>query len=417
MKNVIKLSTYFLIIRSFTSMFKNKKLNLFLLTVPLMNSIARSIYDVAFIWLVLELTNSEKITGIVAMTSYLPAILCGLFIGAVVDLFSKTKMISFATVMQGLILSIIPILFFFDIKSIWIIVMIAFFHNAFGLPMVPAFNAYLPTQIEKDGLLKANSIVNISWQTAVLIGPIIAAQLLLIYNVENLFVFCLVFYFIAAFISSLAPKDQVEKEEINIGKIFNKTKEGLIYLKEHTTFAFIILLTLLSNLFVMGPAIVGIPILVKLYLGGTASDFALVEAFVGLGMLIGTATVYKIGHRFNHGTLFLLGLFIDGASFCLYYFVETMNQLNFFSCMHGIGIPFLIISRVSIMQKNIPEKLLGRIFAIISVSILSMTAVSSGMIGFLAEFISIHEIFLLFGLLAGLCGIAGLLHPKIRYLN
>ena len=69
-----------LIIRSFIPMFKGKNLNIFLLTVPLMNSIARSIYDVAFIWLVLDLTNSEKITGIVAMTSYLPAILCGLFI-------------------------------------------------------------------------------------------------------------------------------------------------------------------------------------------------------------------------------------------------------------------------------------------------------------------------------------------------
>jgi hypothetical protein len=30
---------------------------------------------------------------------------------------------------------------------------------------------------------------------------------------------------------------------------------------------------------------------------------------------------------------------------------------------------------------------------------------------------SIHEIFLLFGILAGLCGIAGVLHPKVRYLN
>ena len=319
--------------------------------------------------------------------------------------------------MQGLVLALIPILFFFDIKSIWIIVLIAFFHNAFGLPMVPAFNAYLPTQIAKDDLLKANSIVNISWQTAVLIGPIIAAQLLTVYDVENLFLFCLIFYFTAALITSFAPKDEVKKEEVNFYKILIKTKEGLLYLKEHGTFAFIILLTLLSNLFVMGPAIVGIPILVKLYLGGTASDFALVEAFVGLGMLIGTATVYKVGHRFNHGTLFLLGLFIDGASFCFYYFIETLNQLNFLSFIHGVGIPFLIISRVSIMQKNIPEKLLGRIFAIISVSILSMTAVSSGIIGFLTEFMTIHEIFLLFGLLAGLCGIAGLLHPKVRYLN
>tara|TARA_Y100001970_G_scaffold156084_1_gene191065 strand:+ start:468 stop:1664 length:1197 start_codon:yes stop_codon:yes gene_type:complete len=398
-------------------MFQKKNLNLFLLTVPLSNSIARSIYDVAFIWLILDLTNSEKITGLVAMTTYLPAILCGLFIGAVVDLFPKTRMISFSTIMQGIILAMIPILFFFQIESIWILVLLAFFHNAFGLPMVPAFNAYLPTQIEKEGLLKANSIVNISWQTAVLIGPIIAAQLLTIYNVENLFLFCLFFYFIAASITTLAPKDYVEKEEISLKRIVSKTYEGIIFLKNNSTFTFIIILTLLSNLFVMGPAVVGIPVLVKLYLSGSAADFALAEAFIGLGMLVGTATVYRIGNRYPHGLLFLLGLFIDGASFCFYYFVENLNQLNLLSFLHGIGIPFLIISRVSIMQKNIPEKLLGRVFAIISISILSMTAVSSGIIGSLAEFLDIRTIFLLFGILAGLCGIAGLLHPKIRFLN
>ena len=398
-------------------MFQKKNLNLFLLTVPLSNSIARSIYDVAFIWLILDLTNSEKITGLVAMTTYLPAILCGLFIGAVVDLFPKTKMISFSTIMQGITLAMIPILFFFQVESIWILVLLAFFHNAFGLPMVPAFNAYLPTQIEKEGLLKANSIVNISWQTAVLIGPIIAAQLLTIYNVENLFLFCLFFYFIAASITTLAPKDFVEREEVSFNRIVTKTYEGIVYLKNNSTFTFIIILTLLSNLFVMGPALVGIPILVKLYLSGSAADFALAEAFIGLGMLVGTATVYRIGNRYPHGLLFLVGLFIDGASFCFYYFVENLNQLNLLSFLHGIGIPFLIISRVSIMQKNIPEKLLGRVFAIISISILSMTAVSSGIIGSLAEFLDIRTIFLLFGILAGLCGVAGLLHPKIRFLN
>ena len=200
-------------------------------------------------------------------------------------------------------------------------------------------------------------------------------------------------------------------------RIVSKTYEGIIFLKNNSTFTFIIILTLLSNLFVMGPAVVGIPVLVKLYLSGSAADFALAEAFIGLGMLVGTATVYRIGNRYPHGLLFLLGLFIDGASFCFYYFVENLNQLNLLSFLHGIGIPFLIISRVSIMQKNIPEKLLGRVFAIISISILSMTAVSSGIIGSLAEFLDIRTIFLLFGILAGLCGIAGLLHPKIRFLN
>ena len=94
-----------------------------------------------------------------------------------------------------------------------------------------------------------------------------------------------------------------------------------------------------------------------------------------------------------------------------------MIQMYILSFCHGIGIPLLIISRVSIMQKNIPEELLGRIFSIISISIISMTAVSSGIIGFASDVFDIQTIFLLFGTGAGLCGIAGFLHPKIKHLN
>ena len=69
------------------------------------------------------------------------------------------------------------------------------------------------------------------------------------------------------------------------------------------------------------------------------------------------------------------------------------------------------------MQKNIPEKLLGRIFAIISISIISMTAASSGIIGLASDIFEIQTIFLFFGSMAGLCGIVGFLHPKIKHLN
>ena len=46
-----------------------------------------------------------------------------------------------------------------------------------------------------------------------------------------------------------------------------------------------------------------------------------------------------------------------------------------------------------------------------------MTAVSSGIIGFASDVFDIQTIFLLFGTGAGLCGIAGFLHPKIKHLN
>ena len=74
-------------------MHKESQLNTFLWGMPLTNSIARSMYDVAFIWIILDITNSEQVTGFVAMTTYLPAIMFGLFIGSIVDLLPKTKVI------------------------------------------------------------------------------------------------------------------------------------------------------------------------------------------------------------------------------------------------------------------------------------------------------------------------------------
>ena len=374
-------------------------------------------YDIAIIWLILDITNSEKLTGLIAMTTYLPAIFFGLFAGALVDMYSKTKVMAFATSMQAIAVLGVPLFLLFDIRLAWVIMILAFFHNGFSLPFIPAFNAYLPTQIEKDKLLKANSIVNIAWQMAVFIGPIVAAYALTIISIESLFYVTVICYIITAFVIINAPKDEVDKENVDFSNILKKTYQGLVYLNNKKTLRFIIILTILSNLFVMGPAIVGIPILVKMALGGTASNFAICEAIVGLGMLLGTTFVYNFGDKFTHGKLFLTGLFIDGASFCLYYLIENMTQMYVLSFCHGIGIPLLIISRVAMMQKNIPEKLLGRIFSIISISIISMTAVSSGIIGLASDIFDIQTIFLLFGFMAGLCGIVGFLHPKIKYLN
>ena len=131
-----------------------KNFRTFLLGAPFIGSIGRSMYDIAIIWLILDITNSEKLTGLIAMTTYLPAIFFGLFTGAIVDMYSKTKVMAVAHIMQAIAVLGIPLFLLFDIRLAWIIMILAFFHNGFSLPFVPAFNAYLPTQVKKDELLK-----------------------------------------------------------------------------------------------------------------------------------------------------------------------------------------------------------------------------------------------------------------------
>ena len=93
---------------------------------------------------------------------------------------------------------------------------------------MPAFNAYLPTQIKKDKLLKANSIANIAWQSAVFIGPIVAAYALTVISIDYLFYVTVICYLITAFITINAPKDEVDKENVDFGNILTKTYQGLI---------------------------------------------------------------------------------------------------------------------------------------------------------------------------------------------
>ncbi|GIT57101.1 MAG: hypothetical protein Ct9H300mP18_05300 [Candidatus Neomarinimicrobiota bacterium] len=49
-----------------------KNFTTFLWGAPFIGSIGRSVYDMAIIWLILDITNSEKYTGLIAMTTYLP---------------------------------------------------------------------------------------------------------------------------------------------------------------------------------------------------------------------------------------------------------------------------------------------------------------------------------------------------------
>ena len=87
----------------------SKNFTAFLWGAPFIGSIGRSIYDISIIWLILDITNSEKLTGLIAMTTYLPAIFFGLFAGAIVDMYSKTRVMAFAQIMQAIAVIGIPI--------------------------------------------------------------------------------------------------------------------------------------------------------------------------------------------------------------------------------------------------------------------------------------------------------------------
>ncbi len=234
-----------------------------------------AIYQLALLWIVLDITGSSVLTGLVAMSAHMPAILFGLYAGVLSDRFNRFYLMVFSHASQALTVMIIPIMLFYGIKHIILIGFLAFIRSSFGTLFPPALNAFIAEKVPKEKLVKVNSLLTTSGYLAFLLGPALAGILLGILSLRNLFIFDAVSFLIAILLLLMItiPRSTLKKE--NSSTTFQDLLSGLGYLRKYSAIGLLIFLTIINNLFIMGPAIVGMPILVKMYLGGTASDLHL----------------------------------------------------------------------------------------------------------------------------------------------
>ena len=347
------------------------------------------------------------------MSAYLPAIIFGIFSGVLADRHNRMRLMLISNFSQAIVVAIIPMLLFIDIKIRFIIGILAFIRASFGSLFPPAMNAILPEIFPRDKLAKINSLIATSGQFAYFAGPVIAGILLNIISVKTLFIWDAISFLLAGIVLMTIRYSSKIRKSIK-GSRIQELKSGFIYLKTNSSIGLLIILTIMNNIFIMGPAIVGMPIMIKHYLQGSASDFAFVEAGMALGMLIGSFFMYRFAKHFKSGFLLLMGMLWDGLTYALFFWVQSVPMAFFIIIFHGMGIPVITVSRTTIFQKHTPNTYHGRIFSMVHLAVSGMTAVSTALVGIIAEVISIHVVFLLFGIGGTLTGLIGFLNRDIQ---
>lgn len=393
--------------------YQNRNISLLWLA-QIISTAGDAIYQIALLWLVLDITGSSTTTGLVAMASFIPAMFFGLYAGVAADRFDRKLIMIMSNLSQALTVLVIPLMLYYDYKNILVVGIIAFVRASFSTFFPPALNALVPMITSKDRLVKVNSVLATSAQLAYLLGPLGAGLILSIVSLPYLFVFDSISFILALLFLSfvIIPKKGERKveEPLSIKEIFS----GIKYAKDNKPLGLLFILTIVNNFFIMGPAYVGMLILIKDSLGGTASDYAFVEAGLAFGMLIGSILVYRIEHKISIGKLLLVGMFLDGITYSVMYFANSVNLILVFIIIHGIGIPMITIARTAIIQKHSPNKLHGRLFSLVHLSVIGVTAISSAVVGIAANYIDIKFVFLVIGIGAALCGIVGFMNKELR---
>ncbi len=422
-----------------------------------------SIYQIALLWLALELTASKAITGLVAMSSYLPTILLALVAGVVADRANRRRVMLIADGVRAIAILGIPLASLLGFLSPWVLVINAFVIASAAAFFNPTKDAIIPQLVPASGLLKANSLIQTSWQLALLMGPAIAGGLLSVMGLIPLFAvdagaYALSFLTIWLLrpkpetqeiahpgdtLSSKCPRDEGtlggasvpgqswsgpaesaaagsipphatarSRWTVRVREGWDDIRQGLSYTAKQPVILPLLLITVADNLFIMGPAIVGMPVLIRETFAGSASDYALMAMAFAIGMLLGTVALVLWGGRIPKGNMLLWGMVFDGFTFIPYFFAQTLTQLGVLSIIHGMAVPLLTVSRASLIQEVVPATMRGRIFSLISLAVVGMSAISSGLTGLILELIPAPLLFLIIGTTGGLCGVIGLIFAK-----
>ncbi len=366
-----------------------------------------SIYQIGLLWLALELSNSEAVTGLVATSAYLPSVLLALFAGVIADRADRRRIMLSADIFRMLVVLLVPVAFFFKVLNPTLLAVNAFTVSIGFTFFNPSRDSIIPQLVPAEGLLRANSLIQSSWHFALLIGPALAGLLLELVGKIHLFTSVSAAYFIS-FLFVLMIKPAARKVETpRKGFGWGEVKEGLAFALRHKVILPLLLLTVADNILIMGPAIVGAPVFVREVLGMGAGAYATTQISYAVGMLIGTAALMALGDRFKKGRILLTGMVMDGFTFIPLYFVKSLPLLWLAIVVHSFAIPLLMVPRASLIQKLVPPEMTGRVFAMINMAVVGMSAVSSGLAGFALQAYGAPNVFLVIGIGGGLCGIAG----------
>ena len=377
-----------------------------------------SIYQSALLWLMLELTDSSGMTGLVALSAYLPTLIVGIWAGVAVDRLDRRAVMIAADAVRALFVLVIPALFVLGWLGPWRLFGITFLVATGASFFNPARDALVPVLVRDPvRLLKANAVIQSSWMFSLFIAPAAALVLLEWWHVrtDQLFYLDAATYVVsmACILAIALPK--VDRAPADRGGSFrHDLADGLRLAAGDRRVRWLLIITALDNLFIMGPATVGTAVFVREVLRRELDSLMIIQACYAVGMIGGTVLLPLWQRRFNHGRILLIGMMLDGLTFVPLYWVDTLWATCLTIVVHSMAIPLLVIARPSLVQQIVPERMQGRIFGMIGVTVVGFAALSTGLTGIAAEFVSMPAIFGVIGVGAALCGVWGWLIGPLR---
>lgn len=314
-------------------------------------------------WLIVRLTDSAVLLGLISTLQFLPTLVFALVAGALADRLPKRKALIGTQAAMMLLALILSALVFTGTVRYWHVAILATLLGLVNTMDVPLRQAFTGEMVGgREDLANAVALNSAIFNGARLVGPAAAGLLIAKYG-EGLAFLLNGLSFVAVLFALLAMKAEGLPKKRAQRSLLGDVADGLRYTWRNPAVFFLIALLLAIGLFVFNYGVL-IPVLANNVLNIGAEGYGYLMSSLGAGALIGALVLaFRQRGQQRMGPLVTAGIVLCSAATAVYFAHSFWVAVMILFIMGLSQILYTADTNTS-LQLLVPEEMRGRIMSL-----------------------------------------------------
>lgn len=326
-----------------------------------------AIWNMIIEWLIFTTTQTALMLTLLGVVEFIPMLTIGIFAGAVVDRYSRKRLIILSNFVRTGALALLAfaiLLIGFNLIAIFLAVLIISVSSSF---FDPAAAALLPSFVKKENLMEGNGLLQSGQTLAGIIGNPLGGILILVVGVASGLIYDSITFAIAAIVMGMLvipvsiqemrqPGEEIRK------KLMEEVRAGFGFLLSRKALLTMTITSMILNFFSFYQIYIVIYTLDILHSGSLV--FGLLVGSAAIGYTVGAALTGRLHFEKRPGIWVPIFWALGGLPLIVL-IILPITQISivslFFEGFFGGMVNTIWITTI---QRIVPDEYLGRCFAI-----------------------------------------------------
>lgn len=341
----------------FVPLWRNRDF-LLLVSGQAVSSTGSQISLVAFPLLMLALTNSPALAGLMTALRGLPFVLLCLPVGALVDRWDRKRVMILSDAGRAIALGSIPVALALGHLTYVQLALVSLIEGSLFVFFNLAESACIPHVVAKEQLTAATGQNEVLYSLSAMVGPALGP---ILYGLGSAVPFLAdaISYGVSMFSLYFIRAQFQEERSAVASNLWAEVGEGLTWLWHNQLIRFLAVLTL--GLTVPCSGYVLILIVLAQHMHASNAVIGLIFACGGIGSIAGSLMASPLQRRFGFGRVMIVTTWIWVLSWLFYALAPNPLLLGLANAVSFIVVPIYMVVQYSYRLATIPDHLQGRV--------------------------------------------------------